>query len=309
MDATEIGLWGVPLAILGGAVRVSTPFIFVSLGEAITERSGRINLGLEGTLVFGAMAAYAISYQTHSPWLGTLCAGLAGMLFGAMHGAICRLPRVNDIAIGIAMMLFGTGLAFFLGKPYIQPEAPHLPSIALGDWSTYPQIRVALQINPLFFVGIALALILAWALRRTRWGLVVRMAGDSSAATRAAGYSVNRVRLVATTIGGFMAGIGGAFLSLSYPGSWAEGLSSGRGMMAVALVIFARWRPLACVVASLLFGAAGAIGPALQTVGITRGYYFFNAAPYGLTLVLLIASSSPQRNLKGAPGELSIARR
>src|ERR1700683_2218865 len=111
-----IGLWTVPLAVLGGAVRVSTPFLFVSLGECITERSGRINLGLEGTLVMGAMAGYGVSYLTGSPWLGVLAAGLAGAGMGALHAAICSLPRVNDIAVGIALMLFGTGLAFYLGN-------------------------------------------------------------------------------------------------------------------------------------------------------------------------------------------------
>jgi ABC-type uncharacterized transport system permease subunit len=309
MATTDIGIWAVPLAMLAGAIRVSTPFLFVSLGECLTEKSGRINLGLEGTLVFGAMSAYAVSFHTQSPWFGTLCAGFAGAAFGALHGAICRLPRVSDIAIGIAMMLFGTGLAFFFGKPYIQPDAPHLPSLALGAWSALPQVQAALQINPLFLIGIVLAVVLAWALRRTRWGLVVRMCGDSASAARAAGYRVDAVRLVATALGGFMAGVGGAFLSLSYPGSWSEGLSSGQGMMAVALVIFARWHPLGCVGAALLFGAAGAIGPALQSIGVTSGYYFFNAAPYLLTLVVLVASSSPRRNLKGAPAELSITRR
>ncbi|WP_018420341.1 ABC transporter permease [Paraburkholderia tuberum] len=295
--------------MFAGAIRVSTPFLFVSVGECLTEKSGRINLGLEGTLVFGAMAAYAVSFHTHSPWLGTLFAGFASAVFGALHGAICRLPKVNDVAIGIALMLFGTGLAFFFGKPYIEPQAPHLPSIALGNWSSLPQVREALQINPLFFIGIAIAVLLAWALRRTRWGLIVRMCGDSAAATRSAGYSVDGVRFVVTAIGGFLAGVGGAFLSLSYPGSWSEGLSSGQGMMAVALVIFARWSPLGCLGASLLFGAAAAIGPALQTVGISAGYDLFNAAPYLLTLVFLIASSSSRRNLKGAPSELSISRR
>jgi simple sugar transport system permease protein len=309
MATTDIGLWSIPLAMFAGAIRVSTPFLFVSVGECLTEKSGRINLGLEGTLVFGAMAAYAVSFHTHSPWLGTLFAGFAGAVFGALHGAICRLPKVNDVAIGIALMLFGTGLAFFFGKPYIEPQAPHLPSIALGNWSTLPQVREALQINPLFFIGIAIAVLLAWALRRTRWGLIVRMCGDSAAATRSAGYSVDGVRFVVTAIGGFLAGVGGAFLSLSYPGSWSEGLSSGQGMMAVALVIFARWSPLGCLGASLLFGAAAAIGPALQTVGISAGYDLFNAAPYLLTLVFLIASSSSRRNLKGAPSELSISRR
>ena len=121
MTETALGWWVVPIAVLGGALRVSTPFLFVSLGECITERSGRINLGLEGNLVMGAMCAYGTSYLTGSPWLGVLAAGASGALLGLLHAAICGLPRVNDIAVGIALMLFGTGLAFFLGKPLIEP--------------------------------------------------------------------------------------------------------------------------------------------------------------------------------------------
>src|SRR3974390_3881411 len=131
-DAGGIGAWIVPLAGLGGAGGVSTPFLFVSLGECITERSGRINLGLEGTLVMGAMCGYGVSYLTGSPWLGVLAAGGAGALLGALHAAICGLPRVNDIAVGIALLLFGTGLAFYLGKPLIEPSEPILPSIDFG---------------------------------------------------------------------------------------------------------------------------------------------------------------------------------
>ena len=308
MNETDLGWMTVPLAMFAGAIRVSTPFLFVSLGECLTEKSGRINLGLEGTLVFGAMTGYAIAYLSGWPWLGVLAAGASGCLFGAIHGYICKLPKVNDIAIGIAMMLFGTGIAFFLGKPFIQPQAPHLPLIPLGAWSDIPQVQVALEINPLFIVGIVLAFAMWWAFRNTKWGLIVRMTGDSAPAALAMGYSVAWVRFIATTIGGFFAGVGGAFLSLSYPGSWSEGLSSGQGLMAVALVIFARWNPVACLGAALLFGAAGALGPALQSVGITQGYYFFNAAPYLLTLFIMIASVSPKRSLRGAPGELSITK-
>src|SRR6185436_6104126 len=122
-DMEELGWWGVPIGVLGGAIRVSTPFLFVSLGECITEKSGRINLGLEGILVMGAMAGYAVSHGTGSPWVGVVAAGFAGLALGLLHGAICSLPRVNDIAVGIGLMLFGTGLAFFLGKPYVQPKA------------------------------------------------------------------------------------------------------------------------------------------------------------------------------------------
>jgi ABC-type uncharacterized transport system permease subunit len=296
------------VAMLAGAIRVSTPFMFVALGECLTEKSGRINLGLEGTLVLGAMIAYAVSFHTGSPWLGVLAAGFAGSGLGALHGAICRLPRVNDVAIGIAMMLFGTGIAFFFGKAYIQPTAPRLSAIALGDWTGIPSLAIALQINPLFFVGLAVALLMWWALRNTRWGLIVRMTGDSAAAARAMAVSVDLVRFLATAAGGFLAGIGGAFLSLYYPGSWNQGLSSGQGLMAVALVIFARWNPLRCVAAALLFGAAGALGPALQSVGISQGYYFFNAAPYILTLLIMIGSSSSKRAIRDMPGELAIAR-
>ncbi|TRC79889.1 ABC transporter permease [Mesorhizobium sp. WSM4307] len=308
MDATEIGLWGVPLAILGGAIRVSTPFIFVSLGEAITERSGRINLGLEGTLVFGAMTAYAVAVMTNSPWLGLLAASAAGLCFGLLHGWICKFPKVNDIAIGIALMLFGSGLAFFFGKPFIKPKAPNLPAIPFGAWSDIPQVQAALDVNVLFLIGAALSLVLWWAFRNTRAGLIVRVVGDSSDAARAMGLNPNTVRLVATGVGGALAGIGGAYLSLYYPGSWTERISSGQGLMAVALVIFARWNPLGCFAAALLFGGAGALGPALQSVGVTQGYYLFYAAPYILTLIIMVATSSPTRSLAGAPGELSITK-
>ena len=305
---SDIGLWGVPLAMLGGAIRVSTPFIFVSLGETITERSGRINLGLEGTLVFGAMTAYAIAVMTGSAWLGVLAAGFTGICFGLFHGWICKFPKVNDIAIGISLMLFGTGLAFFFGKPFIQPVAPHLPAIPLGFWSSIPQVQAALDVNVLFLIGAGLTVFLWWAFKNTRAGLIVRVVGDSADAARAMGLNPNAVRLIATGVGGSLAAIGGAYLSLYYPGSWNERISSGQGLMAVALVIFARWNPLGCFAAALLFGSAGALGPALQSVGVTKGYYLYYAAPYILTLAIMIATSTPGRSLSGAPGELSITK-
>ena len=308
MDDTALGLWGVPLAILGGAIRVSTPFIFVSLGETITERSGRINLGLEGTLVLGAVTAYAVAATTGSAWLGVLSAMFVGSIFGIIHGWICKFAKVNDIAIGIAMMQFGLGLAFFLGKPFIQPVAPKLPSIPVGAWSDVPQVQAALNINALFFIGAALAFALFWAFRNTRIGLILRVVGDSTDAARAMGINPDAVRLLATAVGGSLAAIGGAYLSLYYPGSWNEGISSGQGLMAVALVIFARWNPIGCFLAALLFGGAGALGPALQSVGVTQGYYLFYAAPYVLTLIILIITSSPNRPLAGAPGALSLTK-
>ncbi len=303
-----IGWWGVPIAMLGGAIRVSTPFLFVSLGECITEKSGRINLGQEGILVMGAMSGYACSYLSGSALVGVLAAAAAGIVLGLLHGVLCSLPRVNDIAVGIALMLFGTGLAFFLGKPYIQPQAPMLPDLALGAWSSIPQLRAALMISPLFLVGIALTYFLSWAFVNTRIGLTIRMVGDNSEAAHAMGYHPAQIRTLCTAAGGALSGIGGSFLSLYYPGSWSEGLSSGQGLIAVALVIFARWKPKNCLLAALIFGGASALGPALQSVGITSGYYLFNAVPYVLTLVILVVTSSSHKAMAGAPGELSIQR-
>jgi simple sugar transport system permease protein len=237
-----------------------------------------------------------------------LAAGIAGAALALVHGLVCSLPRVNDIAVGISLFIFGTGLAFFLGKPFINPSAPRLPHLELGAWSAYPQIRSALEINVLFIIGMILAPVLAWGLKNTRWGLVLRTVGDSTEAATALGYNVELVRILGTVAGGFLAGIGGSFLSLYYPGTWNEGLSSGQGLMAVALVIFARWNPLYCFYVSLLFGGATALGPALQTVGITSNYYLYGAAPYFLTLALLIYSSSTRHRLAGAPSEVSISR-
>lgn len=291
--------------IVGGALRVGAPFLFVSLGECLTEKSGRINLGLEGVLVLSAMSAFGGSYLSGSAWIGVLAGALTGALLAALHGVLCSLPRVNDIATGIALMLLGMGLAFYLGKPLIQPQAPQLPTIALGGWSDSPAVRSALQVNALLPIGLGIAVTLWWAFANTRVGLLVRLAGDSTDAARALGYPVTAIRIAATAAGGFIAGLGGACLTLSYPGSWNEGISSGQGLIAVALVIFARWSPLRCVSAALLFGGAGAIGSALQSIGFGWGYHLFNIVPYVLTLLILVITCRPGNIIAGSPGELS----
>src|SRR6185312_10135999 len=186
---------------------------------------------------------------------------------------------------------------FYLGKPLVQPEAPSLPSLSLAAWSESPAVRDALRVNPLFVVGIALAPTLAWAMRSTRLGLIVRLTGESEDAALALGYSVNRVRLYATMLGGGLSGIAGAFLSLYYPGIWSEGLSSGQGLIAVSLVIFARWNPNYCLFASLIYGAAGSLGGALQSAGVAVSHHLLAATPAALTLLIMVITCSPDRTL------------
>jgi simple sugar transport system permease protein len=312
----DLGMWGVPIAVIGGAMRAGTPFLYVSLGECITEKSGRVNLGLEGTLVMGALSGFAVSYYCSgspfgdlmAPWVGVLAAAAVGGLMGAMHALFCNRPRVNNVAMGLAMMVFGLGLAADLGKPFISRSAPRLPAIPFGWWSDIEPVRNAFNVNVLFVIGVVLAPILAWVFQNTRWGLILRVAGESEEAAAAMGYSTNRIRLIATTIGGVFAGIGGSYLSLYYL-TWREDISSWQGLMAVALVIFARWSPVRCLLASLLFGAFGSLGSALQGAGLANAAYSYlwNTAPYVLTLVIMILTSSRARAMAGAPAALTTA--
>jgi simple sugar transport system permease protein len=293
--------------VFGRAILMGTPYLYVSLGECITEKAGRVNLGQEGNLFLGALAGFAFTYHTGSPWIGVLAAGVVGTVMGVLHAVICNRPRVNYVAVGIGLMMFGMGLSWFLGNPYIGKKAPRLADIDFGFWSASPQVRDALRINVLFVAGVALALLLAWMLRNTRWGMVLRLAGESEAAAEAMGYSVKRIRTVATACGAFLAGIAGSYLSLYFPGSWNEQISTGQGLMAVALVIFARWNPIYCLLASLLFGGVGSVGRVLQSLDLTTAAqsYLWDTAPYVLTLLLMIFTSSRARALAGAPLELS----
>jgi ABC-type uncharacterized transport system permease subunit len=305
LNPESMGVWGVAIALAGGAVRGSIPYMFVSLGECLTEKSGRINLGMEGILLMGAMTAFWVSDRTGSPWLGILAAAAVSGMLGLVHAGITELPGVNDVAAGIAMIIFGSGLAFFFGKQFVAPMAPQLPVFDLGSGFSNSAIHAALRISPLFFLGIAAGFVLHFLLERTRWGLHVRATGDAPEATRSMGISVGRHRVIATTIGAALAGIGGSHLTLYFPGIWSEGISGGQGLMAVALVIFARWSPRRCLAASLLFGGAQALGPSLQSVGVTGFYHLFNASPYLLTLAVMIAACSQKRTLAGIPGALA----
>ena len=301
----SVGLLGVVIAVAGGAVRGSIPYMFVSLGECLTEKAGRLNLGMEGILLTGAMAAFGVSDHTGSPWLGVLAAAIAAGLLGIIHGGLTELPGVNDIAAGIAMIVFGSGLAFFFGKQFIAPMAPQLPVIDFGSRLGSEAARAALRISPLFFLGIAAAFLLHYVFTRTRWGLHLRAVGDAPDAARSMGIPVRTHRIAATTLGAALAGIGGSHLTLYFPGIWSEGISGGQGLMAVALVIFARWSPRRCLAASLLFGGAQALGPSLQSAGVSGLYHLFNASPYLLTLVVMIVSCSRTRTAVGMPGALA----
>ncbi len=180
---------------------------------------------------------------------------------GLIHAWLSQQPKVNDIAAGIAMIIFGSGIAFFLGKPFIQPLAPQLPGIEFGCVEREPRLRSALKICPLFFVGVLAAFAMNWFFRARAGGSIVSAVGDKPDAARAMGISVWGVRTLSIMSGSFLAGLGGAYLSLFYPGSWTEMVSGGQGMIAVALVIFARWNPIQCLWASCFSVAPRPLDP------------------------------------------------
>ena len=297
------------LSLLAGAIRVSTPYLFVSLGECLTEKGGRVNLGLEGILVSGAMSGYAASLLTGSPWVGVLAAGLVGLLLGCLHGLVCSLPRVSDIAFGIALMLLGTGLAFYLGKPFIEPQAPMSANRSISAHGRRsPQLHNALHINPLFVIGVVLAFVLQWGCATTRWGMALAPRRRSRRDARAMGYPLTRMRIVATAVGGFVAGIGGAYLSLVYPGSWNEGLSSGQGTDGRRAGDFRALAAFAMPVGRAAFRCGRRTRPGVAGDRRDERLLPLNAAPYVLTLAIMIVNCRPDRTLAGAPGELSLTR-
>ena len=306
-DAGDLGWWGVALAIVAGAIRVSTPYLLVSLGEALTEKSGRVNLGLEGTLVMGAMSGFATSSLTGSPWLGVLAAGLIGAALGFCTplSAICRESTTSPSASPCS---FSASASPSISASRSSSRAPRCCRDCLsGSGATIRRSAPPSRSARCSSSALRLRSRFEWGLANTRWGLILRMAGESADAARA---SASRSSASAR------------------PPPWAAASCRRRRRVSVALLSgqlergpverpgpdgdrlghFRALEPDALPLASLLFGGASAIGPALQTVGITEGYYLFYAAPYVLTLGLLIYSSSRRRTLAGAPSELSISR-
>ena len=289
MDAGSVGCWTVPLAMLGGALRVSTPFLFVSLGECLTEKSGRVNLGPRGHAGdgrHGRLRRLVPDRARH----GSACSrghGRRGARRCCMRW-LCSRPRVNDIAVGIALMVFGTGLAFFLGKPLIKPTAPQLPSIDLGVWSDVPPLRCGARRSTCSSsLGVALAFVTArHASAHAHGARAAHGRRERRRRARASATTSTGCALLATMAGGFLAGVGGSFLSLSYPGSWNEGLSSGQGLMAVALVIFARWDPVALPV---------------RVAAVRRGQRARSGAAVGRASPPATTSSAPRRTCSRSP--------
>ncbi len=297
------------ITILATAITAGTPILFAALGELLTERSGILNLGVEGMMLVGAVSGFIFAVKTNDPWLGVLAALIGGGLMALIHAFLTVTLQANQVVTGLALTLFGTGLSGFLGKPYIGvPIENAFKPVNLGILSDIPFIGpVFFQHDQLVYLSYIVVPVLWFLIYRTRPGLNLRAVGENPASADSLGVSVYKVRYFYVTLGGMLAGLGGAYLSLAYAPTWLENMTAGRGWIAVALVIFATWNPLRAMLGSYIFGGIDAFGFRAQAMGIAIPSFFLKMLPYIFTiLVLIMVTRKAMANRVGSPGALGV---
>jgi simple sugar transport system permease protein len=271
-----------------------TPLIITALGELVTEKSGVLNLGAEGIMAVGAVAAFAVTHHSGSPILGVLAGMAAGAAMSLIFGFLTLTLLANQVASGLALSIFGVGLSAFAGKPYESVALKAIEPVPVPWLADIPYVGPALfQHQALVYVSWALFAGVAWFLYRSRAGLVLRAVGESPASAHATGYGVIRIRYCATVFGGAMAGVGGAFLSVFYTPLWVEGMVAGRGWIALALVVFATWRPLRVMIGAYLFGGVLISQLFVQSsdLQIDAPAQLLASLPYLATIIVLVVIS------------------
>ncbi len=281
-------------SMLFATVVAGTPLILVALGLLINEKAGVLNLGAEGMMAIGAVAAFAVTHHSASPWLGVLAGMAAGMAIALVFGVLALTLQANQVASGLALAIFGVGLSAFIGKPYESVALPAVPAIRIPFVADIPLIGEALyNQQALVYLSWALFWAVLWFLYRSRAGLVLRAVGEAPASAHAIGHPVVLIRYLAVLFGGAMAGLGGAFLSVFYTPMWVEGMVAGRGWIALALVVFATWRPLRVLVGAYLFGGVMITQLFIQGSGLQLDFsaQFLSSLPYWATIVVLVLIS------------------
>ncbi len=297
------------IPVMAAAVRSGTPILYATLGEILTERSGVQNLGLEGLMLMGAFSGFSVTYSTGDPWLGVLTAFFVGVAISAVHAFLSVSVGANQVVSGLAVTMFGTGASSLLGRKMIGLTVKGFGKVPVPLLSEIPVAGpVLFDHDPLVYISYGLVLFLLWFIFRTRQGLNLRAVGESPVVVDAMGLSAARLRYLYTMIGGGMAAVGGAYLSLAYTKMWGEGMSAGRGWIAVALVIFAVWHPARAILGAYLFGGVGAMQLRIQAAGTSFPAPIMMMMPYLFTiLVLLVISVKKGKGiLIDAPGALGV---
>ena len=284
------------LGVLSSAVFSGAALLYATLGEIVSERAGIINLGLEGVLLVSASTGFAVTSLTGNPYLGVLAAVFAGGLMNMILGYMVLNRKANQLASGLALMFFGFGLSALIGKEFVGAKIVGLPRLALPGSSGLPKLYASLlHFDLLIYLAVPVAVAIWWLLFRTRWGLGVRAVGESPETAFASGRNPRLVRYQALWLGGAVAGVGGAHLSIAYAMNWTEYMTAGLGFIAIALVIFSKWHPLYAIAGALLFSGAVAFQLLLQSSGIQVSPFLLSTIPYVLTLVVLMAWGGRRR--------------
>lgn len=293
-------------AILLTVVTAATPLLLAALGELVAERSGVLNLGVEGMMIMGAVTAFLAASATGSPLLGVLVAGLVGVLMAGLFAALVLGLAANQVASGLALTIFGLGLAGLLGEGLVGQPGEKLGPIAPSAVGDIPLVgSVLAQLDILTVASFALTAAVALVLTRTRVGLTLRAVGDRPQAAHALGLPVLLLRLLATLFGGLCAGLAGAYLTLVYTPQWVENMTAGRGWIALALVVFASWRPLRVLAGAYLFGAVTIAQFHAQALGVDVPSQLLAALPYLATVVVLVVIARDRRaTLVNTPASL-----
>jgi general nucleoside transport system permease protein len=273
-------------------VTASTPLLLASSGELVVERSGVLNLGVEGMMIVGAACGFAGTYWSGSTLVGALCGMIAGAMLSAIFGILTLGLAVNQVATGLALTIFGVGLSGLIGAQFVGERIVPAAHLYLPVLTGIPGIgRIVFGEDPFVYVSIALIIGIWLFLYRSRAGLVLRAVGDNHASAHALGYPVLRLRMLAVLFGGACAGLAGAYLPLAYTPFFIPGMTSGRGWIALALVVFASWRPGRLVIGAYLFGAVSILGLALQPLQLGVPQQVMNMLPYLATVVVLVLIS------------------
>ena len=279
-------------AIILSVIAASTPLLLAATGELVVERSGVLNLGVEGMMIVGAACGFAGAYMSGSTVVGALCGILAGAALAAIFGILTLGLAVNQVATGLALTILGVGLSGLIGKGFVGEKIVLVQHLNLPFLTDLPAVgRILFGEDPFVYVSIALIIGIWLFLYRTRAGLVLRAVGDNHASAHALGYPVLKIRMLAVLFGGACAGLGGAFLPLAYTPFFIPGMTAGRGWIALALVVFASWRPLRLVGGAYLFGAVSILQLHTQALGLGVPPQLMSALPYLATVIVLVLIS------------------
>jgi ABC-type uncharacterized transport system permease subunit len=280
------------IAVILTIITAATPLLLAAIGELVAERSGVLNLGVEGMMVMGAVMGFGVAHATGSPWLGVVAAVAAGAGMAFLFGILTLSLVTNQVATGLALTLLGLGLSGVIGEAFVGQPGVKLAKIAIPGLSAIPVIGpLVFGQDPLVYFSLALAAAVSWFLFKTRGGLIIRAVGDSHASAHALGYNVIAVRYLSVLFGGACAGLAGGYLSLAYTPSWIENMTAGRGWIALALVVFASWRPARVVAGAYLFGTVMILGFYVQSLGLGIPSQFLSSLPYIVTVVALVVIS------------------